>query len=247
MNGPTQRSPKPRSVLVGREPACAGRFISCRFVPRAVTVTVLLLFGFASTPAAASPALNAQQRQQPPLSCEDTPGFHKLDFWVGEWDVFSGEDYSQKVGTNRIEKILDGCAVMEHWTDSGGGEGKSLFFYTLATDTWKQVWVTPNATRPGGVKEKTLVEIPSSEESPDSDPRASRFQGEITRPNGSTYLDRTTLTPMRGDGNEGKVRQVIEISTDGGENWRTTFDAVYVPKPKPVSESIPINPADYGG
>jgi hypothetical protein len=46
--------------------------------------------------------------QQAP-SCDETPGFSKLDFWVGEWDVFVGD---RQVGENRIEKILDGCAVV---------------------------------------------------------------------------------------------------------------------------------------
>lgn len=164
--------------------------------------------------------IHAAQQQAPPPSCEESPGFHKLDFWVGEWDVFAGDGYEQKAGTNRIEKILDGCAVMEHWRGEGGGEGKSLFFYTPATDTWKQVWVTGNATRRGGVKEKTLVE-----EFADG---GTRFQGIITLPDGGSYLDRTTLAPME----DGKVRQVIEISSDGGETWRTTFDAVYIPREK---------------
>jgi hypothetical protein len=39
-------------------------------------------------------------------------------------------------------------------------------------------------------------------------------------------LDRTTLTPL---GN-GRVRQVIETSRDGGKTWRVGFDAVYVPQ-----------------
>lgn len=54
---------------------------------------------------------------------------------------------------------------------------------------------------------------------------AAHFQGEITLPSGNTCLDRTTLTPLE----EGKVRQVIEVSRDGGQNWRVTFDAVYIP------------------
>ena len=45
----------------------------------------------------------------------------ELDFWVGEWDVQVG---GRMAGTNRIEKILDGCAVMEFWTGADGGEGR---------------------------------------------------------------------------------------------------------------------------
>ncbi|MGD8867748.1 MAG: hypothetical protein PVI01_08960 [Gemmatimonadales bacterium] len=49
------------------------------------------------------------------------------------------------------------------------------------------------------------------------------FQGEIPLPDGRTYLDRTTLTPLDGD----RIRQVIEISGQAGVTWRTTFDAIH--------------------
>lgn len=139
-------------------------------------------------------------------------GFHRLDFWLGEWVVRAGD---RTVGTNRIVAILGGCAIEEHWTASDGGEGQSLFYYLSAVDEWRQVWVTEYATRPGGVKEKREVE-----RFPDG---GLRFQGEIPLPDGSTYLDRTTLTPLDND----RVRQVIEISRDGGVTWRPTFDAIY--------------------
>lgn len=150
--------------------------------------------------------------QNPPgEQCADLPAYSLLDFWLGEWEVYASE---QKVGENRIEKILAGCAVMEHWKSAGGGEGKSLFFIDT-NGTWKQVWVTQRAASPGGVKEKALVEkLPG---------KAVRFQGEIIHPQHGAYLDRTTLTPTR----EGEVHQLIEISRDGGKTWEATFDAVY--------------------
>lgn len=152
--------------------------------------------------------------QTAPPECESVPDFHKLDFWLGSWDVYVDD---QKVGDNLIEKTLAGCAVLEHWTDVEGNEGQSLFFYTQATDTWKQVWVTERATAPGGVKEKVLVET--------FDDGGVRFQGEIPLGGGRQYLDRTTLTPL----SEGRVRQHIEISRDG-KSWESAFDAIYVPK-----------------
>ncbi len=147
--------------------------------------------------------------------CMENPAFETLDFWVGEWDVFAGDT---QVGTNRIEKILDGCAIMEHWQDARGGQGKSLFYYHPTEERWKQVWVTPNPFRPGGVKEKTHIET--------LDNGTIRFQGTVVTPQGQPYLDRTTLVPM---GN-GDVRQIIEISMDEGESWREMFNAVYKKK-----------------
>lgn len=107
---------------------------------------------------------------------------------------------------------------MENWTEPDGSEGKSLFYYATDQKRWKQVWVTPQANAPGGFKEKRMVgKLPGG---------AVRFQGEIVGPQ-TVVLDRTTLTPMTG----GKVRQLIEISRNGGMTWITTFDAIYVPRP----------------
>jgi hypothetical protein len=149
------------------------------------------------------------QRSTP---CGDEPRFSLLDFWVGEWDVYIGD---QRVGGNRIEKILSGCAVTEHWIDASGAEGRSLFFYTPATDAWKQVWVTGAAMVPGGVKEKTLRE--------ELEGGGLRFQGTVPLPGGGSYLDRTTLIPRE----DGTVRQVIQISRDGSAWDDPSFDAIY--------------------
>lgn len=173
----------------------------------AVAVVCLLLV---ASPLA--PALG--QAGDAPRTCAEIEGFGRLDFWVGRWDVHVD---GRKVGDNRIEKIVGGCALMEHWQSASGGEGKSLFYYLPATSEWKQVWVTPRAASPGGVKEKTRV---ASYEGP-----GVRFQGVIRRPGGDSYLDRTTLTPL----DDGRVRQVIETSSDGGDSWQVRFDAVYVP------------------
>jgi hypothetical protein len=119
------------------------------------------------------------------------------------------------VGTNRIVKVQAGCAIEEHWTGAGGSRGQSLFYYLPATQQWKQVWVTENAPRPGGIKEKSLVT--------EFEDGGIRFQGVIALPSGGSYLDRTTLTPLP----DGSVRQLIEVSGDDGATWRSTFDAVY--------------------
>ncbi len=145
--------------------------------------------------------------------CTDKPVYDLLDFWIGEWVVYLNDE---KVGDNKIEKILNGCAVMEHWTGAGGNKGNSLFFVD-PNGAWKQIWVTEWAANPGGVKEKTHVEtLPNS---------GVRFQGQLEHPTTGSYLDRTTLTPL----DDGKVSQRIEISTDDGETWKSSFDAIYVP------------------
>lgn len=193
----------------------------------AALLTAGLAAGLVTTlaPLAAPSPAGAQERRKPP-ACSEVAGFGELDFWVGEWDVY---EKGELAGHNRIEKILDGCAVLEHWSSEGGGDGKSLFYYLPEEDTWKQVWVTGFAAMPGGIKEKALVErLPGG---------GLRFQGRVPRPGGRSVLDRTTLTPLP----EGRVRQVIEISGDEGETWESGWDAVYVPagSPAPTAPAAP--------
>lgn len=179
--------------VCGRRPWRAGR-----------AAALVALLGAFACPVSAQPA------RAP--ACADRPVFGWLDFWVGDWRVFVGD---QQVGTNRVVKVLDGCAVTEEWTDARGSKGQSLFYVAPGSGQWRQVWVTDTALAPGGVKEKQLVA-----RFPDG---ALRFQGEIAA-GGVVVLDRTTLTLL----DDGRVRQVIERSDDGGATWQTGFDAVYV-------------------
>ena len=143
-------------------------------------------------------------------TCAERPEYQTLTFWVGAWDVFVA---GQRAGTDRVESILGGCALVEHWTSTTGGQGQSLFYYEPTLERWQQVWVT---TTPGAIKEKHLVV--------QFHDGAVRFQGEVLGADGRWVFDRTTLTPLP----DGRVRQQIEVSTDGGSTWRTTFDAIYV-------------------
>jgi hypothetical protein len=68
--------------------------------------------------------------------------------------VYTGDT---QVGTNRISKVLQGCARVEEWQDARGARGLSLFYVEPALRPWKQVWVTETAQRAGGVKEKHLI------------------------------------------------------------------------------------------
>jgi len=151
----------------------------------------------------------------PAPACDAIDGFHVLDFWLGDWVVTSPD--GERLGRNRIEKILDGCAVQESWTSADGGRGMSLFYFNAGNGLWKQVWVTSRATVPGALKEKQLVER--------TEDGSLRFQGVIVLEDGRSRLDRTTLTPMPG----GRVRQVIEWSRDGGVNWTESFVGIYAP------------------
>ena len=150
--------------------------------------------------------------------CRDGSNAKALDFWVGDWRVTDAKDASFQ-GEDRVERVLGGCAVIENWTGADANDqGKSLFFYDAGTHRWDQVWVTLDTSRPGGLKQKSLVAV-----TPEG---GTRFQGNLALPDGRTILDRTTLTPMK----DGRVHQVIEDSKDGGTTWAVSFDAIYTKK-----------------
>lgn len=158
-----------------------------------------------------------------PASCAGDAALAQLDFWVGDWEVCSA---GERAGHDRVARVLGGCAVTESWTASDGSRGESLFYYSASEKIWKQVWVTDQALRPGGLKEKRLIARFGD--------RGVRFQGEIALPDGQRILDRTTLRPLAA----GRVGQRIEISRDGGEHWTASFDAEYRPVPA-ASHSAP--------
>jgi len=153
--------------------------------------------------------------------CRDAPNGKALDFWIGNWTVVAVGDSSPQ-GTSKIERVLDGCAVIENWQGaSPGDDGKSLFSFDVRLGLWDQVWVTQDTSRPGGIKNKRMVAT-----YPDG---GVRFQGTVFVAPGRTMQDRTTLTPLP----DGRVRQTIEISRDGGTAWSVGFDAYYVRTGKP--------------
>lgn len=110
---------------------------------------VLLLLAML-TAAAWSPAA-AQRAQTSPCSA---PIFRQFDFWIGEWEVL-GQD-GKKAGENRITREEYGCLLVERWTNATGVTGQSYNFVDLATNVWRQVWVSAGATidYQGGLNDK---------------------------------------------------------------------------------------------
>ena len=161
------------------------------------------------------PSLAADESGMPGAACRARADYRRLDFWLGHWGVYEGEKFS---GINTIEPVVSGCAVLESWVERDGHVGSSWFYFDPILALWKQVWITDQAWRLGGTKEKT--EAPGTREG------HIRFQGVLVDAQGKRTLDRTTL-----DRNpDGTVRQLIEWSVDEGASWRAVFDARYAPR-----------------
>lgn len=131
----------------------------------------------------------------------------QFDFWVGTWDVTNAD--GRRVGTNTIRKIQGDCVLQENWTGASGGTGTSFNFYDPSTGRWHQVWVDSSghhARFEGGYHDGAM-----------------RFEGTWVTSDGTTSRMIMTFTPLE----DGRVRQLIEQSTDGGQTYTVWFDGYY--------------------
>ena len=139
------------------------------------------------------------------------PEYSQFDFWVGERRVTDGDN--KVVGTNAIDKILDGCVLRESWTSTTGMRGNSLNIYSQARGAWHQTWVDSNGMLlelDGGLVGGNMV-----------------LKGETPARDGEgTVLHEITWRPLA----DGRVRQTWKVSKDGGASWQEVFDGFYARK-----------------
>ena len=69
----------------------------------------------------------------------DSDAHRQFDFWVGDWEVTTAD--GAIAGTNRVEKILDGCVIKENWVGTGDMRGESYNIFSQRRGKWHQSWV----------------------------------------------------------------------------------------------------------
>ncbi len=154
-------------------------------------------------------AAAAAQNAPPPAPCS-APEYRQFDFWVGDWEVKTAD--GKVAGSNRIEKILNDCVLLENWQGAGGSIGKSFNMYYARDGSWRQTWVDGNGGRldlAGGLDGQDMV-----------------LTGETPATDGGTARHEIRWTPL----DDGRVRQHWRVSTDGGETWRDAFLGFYTKK-----------------
>ena len=162
-----------------------------------MTITAVLL---------TAPFAFAQQQQDQPPPCTDE-AYRQFDFWVGEWTVTGLQ--GNLAGENSIRKILDDCVLEESWTGVSGTRGHSFNIWDAREKKWHQTWVDSSGTLlelDGDLVDGNMV-----------------LSGTRHTPDGNLATHRITWTPHEDE----SVRQHWEVSTDGGDNWRTLFDGRY--------------------
>jgi hypothetical protein len=163
--------------------------------------------------------LSAQQSvaappAQPATPCMSATPHRQFDFWIGTWDVYPSAapaGRAPRIGVNVITAIESGCALLESWTATRGGTGRSLNWYDTNLQTWRQLWIDQQ----GNTLDYTSGEYRDG---------AMRFTGWTRGPAGERVEQRLIFFNIHRD----TVRQLFEASRDSGRTWQPTFDGRYV-------------------
>jgi hypothetical protein len=178
---------------------------------RTVRLLALALSGLASLHGGSARAQAAPAVRYP---CRTMPEARQFDFWIGTWDVtpwqVANPTPQQKMGVNEVYPILEHCAISENWEGARGGKGKSYNFHDPRLKKWRQVWIADG----GGVLDYTG----------EFSDGAMRFLGWNLDPQGNRLEQKLTFFAVAPD----TVRQLFEVSSDGGKSWKPTFDGRYV-------------------
>jgi hypothetical protein len=182
-------------------PPGAGMRAASQRGPTMSPVIRALLWASALAPS----ALPAASPPNPGCAAES----RQFDFWIGRWNVTMG---GKPAGTSHIERILEGCALLENWSGAQGGDGKSLNFYSREDGKWHQTWISSNGGAlflSGGIVDGAM-----------------RLEGQRPASQGNPATrERIIWTPLSG----GKVRQLWESAPAGTDAWRVQFDGIYEP------------------
>jgi len=136
------------------------------------------------------------------MSSEDPA--RAFDFWTGTWNV-TDTSSGELAGHNRIEPVLGGRALHEHWRGVSGLEGESLNVYDEQRGRWHQTWVSSDGMLlmlDGGVRDGAM---------------------EMRGGTGDGALHRIRWRPHA----DGTVTQRWDESGDGGASWTLLFEGLY--------------------
>jgi hypothetical protein len=150
------------------------------------------------------PAAAAAQAAAP--GC-DTAEHRQFDFWIGEWEVMTPD--GKPAGRNAITAEMNGCVVHERWSGAGGMKGESFNIWDRVSKRWHQTWVNDRGN---------LLLLDGSFQN-----GVMQMSG-MSGPPGQRVTNRITWSRSP-DG----IRQLWEVSSDGGTTWKTAFDGRYRP------------------
>lgn len=155
--------------------------------------------------------------QAQPSPCDEHPNFDDFHFWVGTWEVHTGD--GTLAGRNTITLEHGECLLLERWTSARGGTGTSLNFFSTEAGEWRQVWVGA-----GG----SLIDI-----------RGGLVDGSMVLVGTLETIGRKGSTPFRGTWtllDDGRVRQFFEQFDAKADAWQPWFEGFYSRTSEPDDE-----------
>ncbi len=153
----------------------------------------------------------------------DAPAFHQFDFWLGDWTV--DQEILQRDGTyahypavDRVERAVDGCAVVEHWrgivqffwddmTAPDSLYGFSVRSFDPAHGTWSVLWLS---SRHAALTQPFTGAFAAGR---------GTFTKRVPQADGTTSISRIVFAPVHAD----TVEWSLATSSDGGATWRAVW------------------------
>lgn len=147
---------------------------------------------------------------------------NELDFWVGNWNVYSAKDNSL-AGKNSIQKI--NTTYSEHWKGVNGFEGTSFTLLVKSNQKWQQTWVdnTNNQIDFQGHFTKDTLHL---------------FSSKHYNSKGVSQIQKMQIIKV----NDTLVHQIGKLSYDDGKTWQLNYFLLY--KKLPQTEIKKILKAD---
>ena len=164
-----------------------------------------------------------KQQQQPPQPppCSEAAA-RQFDFWIGDWDLrykrrlsADKDEWQQGTATNRIERAMDSCVIVENFVDGpegGGYRGMSVSAYDANAKKWKQTWVDNQGSYldfVGEFKDGRMV-----------------LSREATTSKGEKRIQRMVFHDITKD----RLLWDWEVSRDNGATWIPLWQAEYTRK-----------------
>jgi hypothetical protein len=151
----------------------------------------------------------AAQTSAATSGCE-SDAHREFDFWVGDWEVTTAD--GAIAGSNRVEKILEGCVIKENWVGSEGLRGESYNIFSKRRGVWHQSWVDTAGRLlllEGGLEDGKMV-----------------LSGQMPGQDGRMVRHEISWEAL----DDGRVKQHWRASRDRGKSWNDVFVGFYAPK-----------------
>ena len=136
--------------------------------------------------------------------CKYGMDYKKLDFWLGEWDVYVN---GNKTAESFITKSMGGCTLHEDYRTLSGYFGRSYNYFDSSDNLYTQIWIDKfngkYVFKEKEAKEGYLLML------------ADQGEGNLVK------------MSYEKDIKTGNVTQIMESSADNGETWTLSFTGIY--------------------